>query len=65
MILKPFCAIIIQENKIGSLQGRVRFPTGGIAHEPFAGDGGRAGFGEIPRPTVTVWMEEDDDTAQV
>lgn len=28
------------------LQGRVKFPTGGKAHEP------KGGFGEIPKPTV-------------
>jgi len=32
----------------------VKFPIGGKAREPF-----RAGSGEIPGPTVTVWMGED------
>ena len=36
------------------LQGRVKFPIGGIVRERVS-----AGTGEIPVPTVTVWMEED------
>ena len=36
------------------LQGRVKFPIGGIVRERSG-----AGFGAIPKPTVTVWMKED------
>ena len=36
-----------------NLQGRVQVPTGGIAHEP------QGRFGATPKPTVTVWMEEE------
>lgn len=32
----------------------MQVPTGGTAHEP------RGRFGETPKPTVTVWMEEND-----
>ena len=39
---------------ISGLQGRVKFPIGGIVRERVS-----AGTGEIPVPTVTVWMEED------
>ena len=40
-------------NRIKTLQGRVQVPTGGIAHEP------QGRFGATPKPTVTVWMEEE------
>lgn len=33
----------------------MQFPIGGIAREPLY----LVGFGEIPRPTVKVWIEED------
>ena len=36
------------------LQGRVKFPIGGKVRER-----ANAGFGAIPKPTVTVWMEEE------
>lgn len=39
--------------KIIILQGRVKFSTGGKAHEPFM-----VWFGVIPKPTVIVWMKE-------
>lgn len=45
----------METNEINeNLQGRVRFPIGGIVRERFG-----AGFGEIPKPTVIVWMKED------
>lgn len=40
----------------GYLQGRVKFPIGGIVRKRES-----AGFGEIPKLTVIVWMEEDKD----
>lgn len=36
------------------LQGRVKFPIGGKVRERES-----ARFGETPKPTVTVWIEED------
>lgn len=32
----------------------MQVPTGGIAHEP------QGRFGVTPRPTVIVWMKEDE-----
>lgn len=37
------------------LQGRVKSPIGGTVRKRV-----RAGAGEIPAPTVTVWIEEDE-----
>ena len=37
-----------------TLQGRVKVPTGGRAREP------KGRSGEIPEPTVRVWMGEGD-----
>lgn len=34
--------------------GRVKVPIGGYSPRAF-----KAGFGEIPKPTVTVWMRKD------
>jgi hypothetical protein len=35
----------------------VKFPIGGTVREPFSNETG--GPGEIPEPTVKVWMEEE------
>ena len=42
-------------------QGRVKFPTGGIARERLrqVNESKVSRFGETPKPTVTVWMEEN------
>jgi len=46
--------ILLQFNILKSfLRGWVKFLIGGKAREPLAG------FGEIPRPTVTVWIGEE------
>ena len=42
------------------LQGRVKFPIGGKVRECES-----TGFGEIPKPTVIVWMEEGQDSAEM
>ena len=56
MLTKISLGATIQTNFIRCLRGRVQFPIGGIAHELLLRE---VGFGEIPRPTVIVWMKED------
>ena len=48
------CYCINRKQNNEYLQGRVKFPIGGKVRERFG-----AGFGATPKPTVTVWMEED------